>query len=61
MACDDRQGGKEKGVTQIEVTPEMIEAGYLELRERMFGEDIRDVVHSVFLAMAVASSNTPSR
>ncbi len=39
---------------ELEVTPEMIEAGVLELRERMFGERLEVIVRAVFVAMAVA-------
>ena len=39
----------------IEVTPEMIEAGMLELRERCYGESLSEVVARVFSAMAAAS------
>jgi hypothetical protein len=38
--CSDssRQGGNEKGVTQIEVTPEMIEAGIAVYRDWIEGK-----------------------
>ena len=31
----------------------MIEAGVAELRERAFGEDLREVVHEVYLMMEI--------
>lgn len=41
--CDDssRQGGKEKNVPQIEVTPEMIEAGKQALIANLGGDSER--------------------
>jgi hypothetical protein len=39
---------------EISVTPEMVEAGMLELRERRFGESLGEIVHRVFVAMVVA-------
>jgi len=47
---DDRQGGK--CVTQIEVTPEMIEAGVAELSEKTLGQPLPIIVREVYLAMA---------
>jgi len=35
----------------IEVTPEMIEAGVFELRERAFGEALDAIVLDVFISM----------
>jgi hypothetical protein len=60
--CNQRQAGdKETGVLQIEVTPEMIEAGLYELREHSFGENMGDVIGAVYVAMALASVKTTSR
>jgi hypothetical protein len=39
---------------KIEVTPEMIEAGVLELREKCMGEDLAEVVTDVFYALWAA-------
>jgi len=36
---------------EIEITPEMIEAGVLELREKCIGEDLAEVVTDVFYVM----------
>ncbi len=47
MSDDSLQAGAE-----IVVTPEMIEAGVAELRERVFGECLHEVVIDVFIAMA---------
>lgn len=51
-----REISNEKGVPKIEVTPEMIEAGVLELRERMFGEPLSRIVESVYISMVIANS-----
>ena len=40
-----------KTETEIEITPEMIEAGGSELRQRCFGEGHRDLVTFIYLAM----------
>lgn len=50
---------KEKGVTQIEVTPEMVVAGVHELREKMFGQPLDMIVVDVFYAMIGAGSPEP--
>ena len=42
--------------TVIEVTPAMIEAGVLELRERMIGEPLDRIVKGVFRAMVECGS-----
>jgi hypothetical protein len=39
---------------EIEVTPEMIEAGVLELREKCIGEDLAGIVTDVFYVMLAA-------
>lgn len=56
MACDDGQGGNEKGVTQIEVTPEMFSAGW----DALLSFDSADypdraMVKDVFEAMLLAA------
>lgn len=38
---------------EVEVTPEMIEEGVAELREKPFGSSLNDVVEAVYLAMEV--------
>ena len=38
---------------EIEVTPAMVEAGVLELREKVFGMDLGEIVQSVYLAMTI--------
>ena len=38
---------------KIEVTPEMIEAGIQEAREHQLGKPIRELVVSVYIAMAL--------
>ena len=48
MVGDNGQAG-----TEIEVTPEMVKAGALELRSRTYGERLEEVVIDVFLAMAL--------
>ena len=44
----------------IQVTEEMIEAGVAELREKLFGQQLREIVTDVYWAMRSAS-NTSSR
>lgn len=44
-----------EGTPLIVVTSEMITAGAAELREKAFGQRLDDVVHDVFISMAVAS------
>ena len=39
--------------SEITVTPAMIEAGVAELRERVFGDSLSDVVESVYLMMEI--------
>ncbi len=59
MGIGSGQGGeKNAGVTQFEVTPEMIDAGVAELREKMFGQNLRDVVLDVFWVMLAARTQT---
>ena len=64
MACDKRQGGEEKGVSQIEVTTEMVDAGLKEME--LFGRDYLndiEIVTAVYLSMAKLASGfdrTPS-
>lgn len=41
-------------VQEIEVTPEMVEAGVAELREKCFGENLEEIVTDVFYAMTIA-------
>lgn len=41
---------------QIEITPEMIEAGIVELRRHCIGEPMEEVLRDVFLMMALESS-----
>jgi len=38
----------------IEITPDMVEAGVLELRNHIFGEDLSEIVTDVFIAMLAA-------
>ena len=45
---------------EIEITPQMIEAGLYELYEHHFGEDIRLVLEEVYRAMAYASQGNDS-
>ena len=45
---------------EIEVTPEMIEAGLAELYDHRFGEDVRLVLEDVYRAMAYASHGSVS-
>lgn len=60
MTNDTRQGGNEKGVPQIEVTPEMIEAGcevYADAHPDSYVRFVAErVVVNVFRAMASARS-----
>ena len=41
------------------ITPEMIEAGVAELREKALGESLERIVSDVFRAMVCASSLEP--
>ncbi len=59
--CDE-QGGNEKGETQIEVTPEMVEAGlrvYMDAHpDTAWGCDPeRDIVRAIFESMDAARSS----
>lgn len=38
---------------EIEITPEMVEAGVMEAREHPIGADLSDLVSKVYLAMAL--------
>lgn len=40
---------------EIEITPEMVEAGVWEAREHPLGAPLSDLVRTVFIAMVVAS------
>lgn len=48
MRTESRQAGAE---IELEITPEMIEAGVYELRRRCFGESMDDIVTAVYVAM----------
>lgn len=49
-------------VQEIEVTPEMVEAGLDEFREHRYEGDVRHMLESVFRAMAYAyCSASPNR
>lgn len=50
----DSGGGRQAGA-EIEVTPEMIEAGLEELYQHRFGSDLRYVLEVVYRAMAYSS------
>lgn len=50
MAQNVGRGGSTEAVM---ITPEMIEAGVLELREKAFGEPLEEIVAAVFLAMKI--------
>lgn len=52
MLSDSRQAGAER---TVEVTPEMIEAGVAELREKAFGEPLERIVQDVFRVMLCAT------
>lgn len=60
MSCKSGQGGEEKGVPQIEVTPEMFKAG-IDAFALAFGADalspyrVRDAVGNIYCAMAAAA------
>lgn len=43
-----------------ELTPEMIEAGVSELRERCFGEPLAEIVTHVFIAMMAEKASQDS-
>ena len=50
------------GVPQIEVTPEMLEAGLDELAEHSYADDLRYTLECVYRAMRYASlSASPTR
>jgi len=46
---------RQTGVQEIEITPEMIEAGAYAMRDFCYGEDIREVVKRVFYVMQAAN------
>ncbi|MEO3998552.1 hypothetical protein [Mesorhizobium sp. CAU 1732] len=50
MRNDSRQAGTENG---IEITPEMIAAGTLELRDMRFGRRMADILEAIYLAMEI--------
>ena len=61
MACDSGQAGDKKtGVPQIEVTPEMIEAGVKAYWDswghHAEDSDLRQVVRTIFVQMSVAQA-----
>jgi len=43
-----------KETSEIEVTPEMIDAGISEIFEHRFGEDAREIVGAIYMAMEYA-------
>ena len=53
-ADDSCKSGGNRPAQEIEVTPEMIEAGLEELSEHRYGSDARYVLESVYRAMAYA-------
>jgi hypothetical protein len=53
MAQDSGQAG---ATTEIEITPEMVDAGVCEAREHMLGEQLPYLVRKIFMAMTVAAS-----
>lgn len=65
--CNDssRQGGNEKGVPQIEVTPEMIEAGFKVLAASGIADDYleadKSLVAEIFEAMTLVGSIRPEK
>ena len=50
-------GEKDNKQDDIWVTPEMAEGGARALRERHFGEDLREIVTDVFIAMVCARNS----
>jgi hypothetical protein len=55
-AAHEREAGAPEQA--IEITPEMIEAGILELREKCIGEDLAGIVTDVFYVMLAARAGT---
>ncbi len=55
MATDSGQAGT---IDVIEITPGMIDAGVAELREKLIGAPLDQIVTDVFLAMWVSSGRT---
>ena len=51
MAAERDRSENQTGVPQIEVTPEMIEAGMEELKEHSLAGDMRAMVSEVYSAM----------
>jgi hypothetical protein len=47
---------KAETTTMVEITPQMIEAGIVELRRHCIGEPIEEVIRDVFLMMALESA-----
>jgi hypothetical protein len=56
-----REGAAGAPADVIEVTPEMIEAGVLELREKCIGEDLAEIVTDVFYVMSAARGVSSSQ
>lgn len=50
---DSTPDGRDRPV-EIEITPEMIEAGVMELREHSIGECMEDIVEAVWVVMNAA-------
>jgi hypothetical protein len=53
-AVAHRAAGAPEEPEEIEITPEMIDAGVLELREKCIGEDLAEIVTDVFYVMLAA-------
>lgn len=51
---DSVESGGQASADVIEISPEMIRAGVVELREKCFGESLSEIVRDVYLAMALA-------
>lgn len=65
VACDSVQGAKcaaQAGAdnsgfkVMCDITPDMIRAGVVALKERRFGDTVEDIVEDVFIAMLSESS-----
>ena len=44
----------------VEITPQMLAAGALELQGRTYGESLQEIVHDIFIAMQCAADQ-PAR
>lgn len=55
MIDDSRQAGALSDCETVEVTQAMLDAGVAELREKMFGESLTEIVRDVFYAMRAAT------